>query len=300
MITLDKYMAFPASMFFTEDEVDRSIREWNRASGFNKLDSIRTTEGELDRLISVLAQMEDKSSALLENPSLTEFELVIGDPAPVMHPHTTVVRFKKTTLDAASQDCDVADDRDIYVETTPRIDGYVSFDKNDMVDAVFTIYSTSIKSRSIPGAATGTMQRVMWLNRESPLYEYMHECLETKEFQEVFRDIKLAYLAVQRALKYRPAVFYTPTGRTVSPQSGSASPNKKRNRCRAVRMMRLDGEEVRKYSAPVRHMTCPCWGVIGHMRHYKDGREVWIKPYRKGKQRNNPAAYAPKEYLMED
>jgi hypothetical protein len=36
------------------------------------------------------------------------------------------------------------------------------------------------------------------------------------------------------------------------------------------------------------------------MRHYKSGREVWIKPYRKGRQRNNPEAYQAKEYLMED
>lgn len=28
--------------------------------------------------------------------------------------------------------------------------------------------------------------------------------------------------------------------------------------------------------------TCECWGVRGHVRHYKDGREVFVKPYKKG------------------
>lgn len=31
---------------------------------------------------------------------------------------------------------------------------------------------------------------------------------------------------------------------------------------------------------------CTCWSVRGHVRHYKDGREIWIKPYKKGSDRN--------------
>ena len=29
-----------------------------------------------------------------------------------------------------------------------------------------------------------------------------------------------------------------------------------------------------------------CWNVVGHIRHYKNGREIYIKPYKKGKNRN--------------
>lgn len=29
-----------------------------------------------------------------------------------------------------------------------------------------------------------------------------------------------------------------------------------------------------------------CWDVTGHIRHYQNGREVYIKPYKKGKNRN--------------
>lgn len=33
----------------------------------------------------------------------------------------------------------------------------------------------------------------------------------------------------------------------------------------------------------------PVLGVIGHMRTYKSEKQIWIAPYRKGKERNNPA-----------
>lgn len=43
-------------------------------------------------------------------------------------------------------------------------------------------------------------------------------------------------------------------------------------------------------------MTCPCWGVIGHWRTYRSGKQVWIAPYRKGRKRNDASAYEPKDY----
>ena len=47
-------------------------------------------------------------------------------------------------------------------------------------------------------------------------------------------------------------------------------------------------------------MTCPCWGVIGHWRTYKTGKQVWIAPYRKGKERKTSSAYSPKEYALKE
>ena len=32
--------------------------------------------------------------------------------------------------------------------------------------------------------------------------------------------------------------------------------------------------------------SCECWGVRGHIRHYQDGRTVFIEPYKKGKKRD--------------
>ena len=34
------------------------------------------------------------------------------------------------------------------------------------------------------------------------------------------------------------------------------------------------------------NITCECWGVRGHFRHYKSGKVTWISGYEKGKRRN--------------
>lgn len=62
-----------------------------------------------------------------------------------------------------------------------------------------------------------------------------------------------------------------------------------------VKRYQLNDKEL-----PNRHnnITCPCWGVAGHYRHYKNGKVVFIASYRKGKKRNDPEAYSPKEYAI--
>lgn len=47
-----------------------------------------------------------------------------------------------------------------------------------------------------------------------------------------------------------------------------------------------------------REITCPVWEVRGHMRHYKSGKAVYIAPYRKGKERDNPTALTDREYVL--
>lgn len=41
-------------------------------------------------------------------------------------------------------------------------------------------------------------------------------------------------------------------------------------------------------------------GKVRDWRTYKSGKKVWIAPYRKGKERNNPKVYVPKEYVKEE
>lgn len=58
-----------------------------------------------------------------------------------------------------------------------------------------------------------------------------------------------------------------------------------------------EGKEI-KYSVvhSGRQYTVPIWGVRGHSRRLKDGKITYVRPYRKGKERNNPAALFEKEY----
>ena len=34
-----------------------------------------------------------------------------------------------------------------------------------------------------------------------------------------------------------------------------------------------------------RAITCPCWSVRGHYRHYKNGNVIFVKSYEKGKEK---------------
>ena len=293
MINLDQTLVGPG---FETSEADqrRALTAWLHPTGFSRLDTISTSEEALSDMAAMFETMEDRGIDLLEKPALPEFALSVHEPAPLMNPHSTLVRFKRSAM---KEETTTEIGEDSTQTTKPVIDAYISFDKTDAIDAVMTIYATRIRIGEKVMTATG--QVVHWTNSDTEIGEIIHENRLDQEFLEIFRDIKLSYLAIQRALKHRPTMFYTPTGRKqTGPDSGEYIPQKHTQH--PVRMIRVDEEELRKYAEPLRHMKCPCWGVIGHMRHYKSGREVWIKPYRKGRQRNNPEAYQAKEYLMED
>ena len=49
-----------------------------------------------------------------------------------------------------------------------------------------------------------------------------------------------------------------------------------------------------------RTYKCPAWRVAGHPRHYKNGKVIYIAPYPKGKERDNPDALIEKEYRFVD
>lgn len=72
--------------------------------------------------------------------------------------------------------------------------------------------------------------------------------------------------------------------------------NKKKNR-----VFYLDDivEYIANHTETESHHTikCKCWDVRGHYRHYKSGKTVFIKSYRKGKQRDNVEPKS-KEYIV--
>lgn len=61
------------------------------------------------------------------------------------------------------------------------------------------------------------------------------------------------------------------------------------------------GNEI-NYSATNsgRQYSVPVWGVRGHQRRMKDGRVTYVRPYPKGKDRNNPVALSEKGYKFVD
>lgn len=66
------------------------------------------------------------------------------------------------------------------------------------------------------------------------------------------------------------------------------------NKLRNTRTPEDSGESVS------RSITCPLWQVRGHMRHYKNGRTVYIAPYRKGRDRDSTVRCPDREYVLID
>lgn len=75
---------------------------------------------------------------------------------------------------------------------------------------------------------------------------------------------------------------------------------KKKSKGKGQRKIRLLKSYTLIRTEPIvsyRHgkITCPCWGVRGHYRHYKSGKVVFIAAYQKGKDRSR---YTSKEYVV--
>lgn len=58
--------------------------------------------------------------------------------------------------------------------------------------------------------------------------------------------------------------------------------------------LKKDWESAPRLKKPIKY-TCPAWGVRGHIRHLKDGREIYVRPCVKGKDRSK---YVGKEYKL--
>lgn len=58
--------------------------------------------------------------------------------------------------------------------------------------------------------------------------------------------------------------------------------------------LKKDWESAPRLKQPIKY-TCPAWGVRGHIRHLKNGKEVYVRPCVKGKDRNK---YVGKEYKL--
>lgn len=125
-----------------------------------------------------------------------------------------------------------------------------------------------------------------------------------------FDDLtKLAYwlgnfwLGVQYELNNRPEEI------RIIEQRGSIVPqveDKISSENRIVLVKRIipvneNGEEI-KYNVAHsgRQYSVPVWGVRGHPRRLKNGRVTYVRPYPKGKERNNPTILAKKRYEFVD
>lgn len=128
---------------------------------------------------------------------------------------------------------------------------------------------------------------------------------ETMDYYSFDDLAKLAYwsgnfwVGVQYELNNRPEEIRIIEQRgPITPQLETEIHNEKRVvLVKQVIPVDEEGNEI-KYSVAHsgRQYTVPVWGVRGHPRRLKDGRVTYVRPYPKGKERNNPEALAQKEY----
>lgn len=137
---------------------------------------------------------------------------------------------------------------------------------------------------------------VIWEREDNKIKWSLSTEYETVQAQAV--DIGTGafqhYMGVQILSTYRPEVFTISEKQVIVPKTIKKDGRFKEVRTtKMIRVIQLNSEELAK-----RHniITCPCWGVAGHYRHYKNGKTVFIKSYRKGKHRDDPEAYQPKTY----
>ena len=128
---------------------------------------------------------------------------------------------------------------------------------------------------------------------------------ESLDYYSIDDLAKLAYwlgnfwVGVQYELNNRPEEIRIIEQRgTITPQLEEEIKREKRV-VLVKRVIPIDEEgNAIKYSATNsgRQYSVPMWGVRGHPRKLKDGRVTHVRPYPKGKERNNPEALATKEY----
>ena len=273
------------------------IKTWQAPSRWEKYDQIQMRNEDVEHLVEQLDGMRYGSSELIVRAALPEFTLVIADPLRV---ENTVICYRHTAIDAAPLEHRESTGARSVME--PLVDAYVHINNHGTsTDVVVTMGKTTLEL-SPTRTETASFSKGVWMRAGTPAIVE-----DEQENMEFYRDMKLIYIAIQKAMYDRPTLFkQKPTVSTPPSLTGkpSTEPKKKHKmRCvKAVRILQIDSEDMTAMlahaPAPKRPFTCPCWGVIGHWRTYKSGKRVWVKPYTKGQDRNHLELYQAKVYGM--
>lgn len=273
-------------------------RYWKRWKGIGEkwtdLDRIMLTEPQVVAMAEEVIETEYFSSDTLKRPSIPEFTVIVGEAG---KQENTYICFRKTLMNADDFIVPFVEGAESTI--VPFIDAYCYVNnKGTLCNCVVTLCATTLKNTATGEVLTCSGQAASYYN-DDPDTDRMFSDMDY--FNEFARTVKALYMAVQRISVKRPEVLVT-TGTTEVEKTVTIKRKGRYKQVRKTKMVKVirvsDAVIVRQDPRGHHKISCPCWGVAGHMRTYKSGKQVWIKPYRKGKQRNNPAAYVPKEYQL--
>ena len=289
---LDRFTAMKDMRPFSEDDprIEEWCRKWSGPVNLSLFDTVSLTEQECSDMLPQIETMKYGGSDLMISPALEEFVLqMTGTSEQGVHGYNNIL-FKKTIIKGSR----IKQGDHSTMTVTPVLDAYFFFGQGNVPDAVVCLGMFRVETDD-GKHCTGTFQDPVWVKDR--------RLLKDDYLIEYFRYTKMEYILIQKALYDRPEVFVeTRKQMTVDPQPTKKKRKGKgrRRTVKAVKVLRISQDEFADYTRVHREMSCPCWGVIGHWRNYKSGKRVWISPYRKGKQRHDPAAYSSKEYKMEE
>jgi hypothetical protein len=286
----------------TEQERLSFITQCIKGVDLNKYDFIHINEEEAGQLVNMLNEPSIAGYDLLTRPSLPQFTAVVNDEGNISHVvYISSFRHKKIKYHNG-----------LRIINKPMVDAYIYQSCMEGVpDAVITICAIKFNKIDSNDYVEVTSHQVSFTNPASPIGIYINK-------QESFitapvvkneddppqppdiihwaRDIKLLYLGIQQALTHRPTIFKERTESRVLNTSVKGKKARTQRKIKAYRVISIVPEELRKIPDSNRErriFSCPSWGVIGHTRRLKNGKEIWVKPYVKGKERGT---YSAKEY----
>ena len=260
-----------------------------------KFDRISTNENQLNDLADILLDSKYFSSSTLLNPSIPEFTLIFEEKD---RPEHTYICFRRSIMKPA--DFETKEMNGVKTKLTPLIDAYVYINnKGSNCNVVVTLCRCE---NFFPGnKRMSSSTQIVTYHDDDPWTAL--QMTDVKYFAEFLRSVKISYFAVQMLSAERPSIFanapVTQKDTVELVKRKHKNKYRKIHKTRLIRTVSITDDIVSSVTPQnPRLITCPCWGVAGHTRTYKSGRQIWIKPYRKGRDRLNSEAYEPKEYQI--
>ena len=276
---LDRFIMGSGMGFNGDPRMPVWERKWLQSFDPEAYDTISVDKDCMEEMLPQIETMDYSGSDLLLQPSLREFRLRVHTDG-----YENNIVFRKSFLPERYKQ-DGTKEKTLL---TPKIDAYVFFHSSKTPDMIINIgiWRLMTGEKDI----TGNFQQMIW-TAFNPAYL-------SEDLIEHSRLYKFAYMLMQKALYERPVIFRSATVPHSVAKTGKKRNGKAKRIVKMIKVMQIQNDEFTEYIKAQRSMTCPCWGVIGHWRTYKSGKQVWINPYKKGRLRHDSSAYSPKNYTL--
>ena len=131
------------------------------------------------------------------------------------------------------------------------------------------------------------MERFKLIMEKGPATEQLHKRI-IADSMEFWEYLLITFVLINLYILSDPEKTVDIEEREVRKKSKYQSKRSQKNphKVRLVRTYRLKKKWKTAVKKRIHEITCLAWGVRGHYRHYKDGRVIFIKPYVKGKKRD--------------